>query len=340
MKSVSYSCLLVLAVAACGGSSSSPPVDTTLSAAPSADAKPSASAAVATATASASAVVTASASAAPVVESPKPAPIRVAFGLSTPESVLYDAEADRYLVSNINGKPLDDDNNGFISIHDPNEKAKIGLTKFIEGGKDKTKLSAPKGMAIAKGVLYVADINVVRMFDKKTGASKGEVAIEGATFLNDIAAAADGTIYVTDSGLNAEFKSTGTDAVWTIKGGKAKALFKSPDLGAPNGLYIEGKDVWVNTFSSGEIYKITDKGKVDATKPPKGQLDGFLKGGDDLYVSSWEGSSVLVKKKGATEWTVAVSGVKAPADIAWDSKRKVLLVPRFMDNAVETFEIK
>jgi hypothetical protein len=38
-----------------------------------------------------------------VVESPKPAPVRVSFGLSTPESVLYDEESDRYFVSNING---------------------------------------------------------------------------------------------------------------------------------------------------------------------------------------------------------------------------------------------
>jgi sugar lactone lactonase YvrE len=293
----------------------------------------------ATAEATATAAATAAATAEPVVE-PNPRPVRVAFGLSTPESVLYDEEADRYLVSNINGKPVDDDNNGFISIHDPNEKAKVGLTKFIEGGKDKTKLSAPKGMAISKGVLYVADINVVRMFDRKTGAPKGEVAIEGATFLNDVAAGADGTIYVSDSGLNAEFKPTGTDAIWTIKGGKAKVLFKSTDLGQPNGIYVEGKDVWVNTFGTGELYKVTDKGKVDAAKLPKGMLDGIIKGGDDLYVSSWEGSSVFVKKKGATDWAVAVSGVKAPADIGWDKKRKVLLVPRFNDAAMESYEIK
>jgi hypothetical protein len=42
--------------------------------------------------------------------------IRVAdVGLSTPESVLHDAVADVYLVSNINGSPLGKDGNGFIS---------------------------------------------------------------------------------------------------------------------------------------------------------------------------------------------------------------------------------
>ncbi len=40
--------------------------------------------------------------------------LAVAFaeGLSTPESVLYDAENDVYLVSNINDTPLAKDNNG------------------------------------------------------------------------------------------------------------------------------------------------------------------------------------------------------------------------------------
>ena len=47
---------------------------------------------------------------------PPPTPAwRVTEGISTPESVLYDAAADRYLVSNINGKPVDADNNGYIT---------------------------------------------------------------------------------------------------------------------------------------------------------------------------------------------------------------------------------
>src|SRR5580698_90218 len=58
-----------------------------------------------------------SASAAPA-EPAKPAgPASVAkyTGFAEPESVVYDVENDRYLVSNINGKPGDKDNNGFIS---------------------------------------------------------------------------------------------------------------------------------------------------------------------------------------------------------------------------------
>ncbi len=57
--------------------------------------------------------------AAPAPEPPKatgPTPVvRYTEGIATPESVLYDEANDRYLVSNINGKPTDLDNNGYIT---------------------------------------------------------------------------------------------------------------------------------------------------------------------------------------------------------------------------------
>ena len=69
-----------------------------------------------------------SASAAPApAEPPKPSapsPAAKYTGLSTPESVLYDADDDRYLVSNINGKPTDKDNNGFISALSPDGRSR------------------------------------------------------------------------------------------------------------------------------------------------------------------------------------------------------------------------
>src|SRR6201992_901027 len=113
----------------------------------------------------------------PPADPPKPAePTAVVkyTGWATPESVLYDADNDRYLVSNINGKPLDKDNNGFISVLSPD--GQITTLKWIEGGKNKVKLDGPKGTALAKGVLYVADITVVRTFDAKTGAPKADIA--------------------------------------------------------------------------------------------------------------------------------------------------------------------
>jgi sugar lactone lactonase YvrE len=285
------------------------------------------------------------ASAAPApAEAPKPAaptPVAKYTGLSTPESVLYDADGDRYLVSNINGKPGDKDNNGFISALSPD--GQVTTLKWIEGGKGKVKLDAPKGMGIVKGVLYVADITVVRTFDAKSGAPKGDVAIAGSTFLNDIATGADGKVYVSDTGIKFGANGpepTGTDAVYVIDKGHAKAIAKGSDLGGPNGLLSTDKGVVVVTFGSGEVYRVDDKGnKTDVSKPPTGALDGIVSLGDSLLVTSWQGSAIYKGTLGGA-FEMALPDQKSPADIGYDTKRGRVLVPHFTEDTVEAYELK
>jgi sugar lactone lactonase YvrE len=287
----------------------------------------------------------ASASAAPALSEPAkpapPTPVEKYTGLSTPESVLYDADNDRYLVSNINGKPLDKDNNGFISVLSPD--GQVTTLKWIEGGKNKVMLDAPKGLALVKGVLYAADITVVRMFDAKSGAPKGDIRIAGSTFLNDLASSADGKVYVSDSGLKVGpdgLAPTGTDAVYVIDQGKAKPIAKSPDLGAPNGLLATDKGVIVVTFGSGEVYRLDEKGKKEeVSKPPAGALDGVVALGDSLLVSSWQASAIFRGKLGGA-FEVALSDQKTPADIGYDTKRGRVLVPHFMEDTVEVYDLK
>ncbi|HEY4157639.1 MAG TPA: hypothetical protein VGM29_06060 [Polyangiaceae bacterium] len=272
-----------------------------------------------------------------------PTPIfRVTEGIMTPESVLWDEAGDRYLVSNINGVPNAADNNGYITELSPD--GKVVKDKFIAGGVGKVKLDAPKGSGIAGGVFYVTDITVVRKFDAKSGAPKGEIKIPGSTFLNDLAIAKDGRIYVSDSGVKPGekgFDPTGTDAVYEIdKTGKVKTLAKSKDLGGPNGLLVVDNGVLVNTLLSNELYRLDDKGaKQDVTKLPNGGLDGLASTGDSLLVSSWGASAIYKGKLGGT-FEVVLGELKGPADFGYDSKRKRVLVPRFMDNAVEAYELK
>src|SRR5439155_21962009 len=111
--------------------------------------------------------------------------------------------------------------------------------------------------------LHVADLTVVRKFDDKTGAPKGEIAIPGSTFLNDLAS--DGkSVYVSDTGMKAgaggNFEPTGTDAVWQITADKPTKLASGKDLNRPNGLDVVDGKLWVVTFGSNELYQI-DKGK-------------------------------------------------------------------------------
>ncbi|MCC6527965.1 MAG: hypothetical protein IT373_35290 [Polyangiaceae bacterium] len=302
---------------------------------------PSAASASASASAAGSSTPTASVSAAPPAPPPPTPAVRFTGGFATPESVLYDEAGDRYLVSNIQGKPTDADGTGFVSELSPD--GKVTSPKWIESGKNGVTLNAPKGMALAKGVLYVADLDRVRTFDGKTGAPKGEVLLPDATFANDVAAGPDGKIYVSDSGLKmkgSDFEGSGTDAVWVLENGRAKPLAKSPDLGRPNGLLVDDKGVLVVTFGANELYRLDDKGqKTDVTKLPKGSLDGIVAMGDALLVSSWEASAIFKGKLGGT-FEPVLSQLKAPADIGFDTKRSRVLVPRFVEDAVEAYDVK
>jgi sugar lactone lactonase YvrE len=327
---------ILAATASCGGESTPPPQSPppVTSAAP----EPAGSAAAATPPAAASAAP------ATPAEPPKPAPptpVVKYTGLSTPESVLYDADNDRYLVSNINGNPTEKDNNGFISVLSPD--GQVTTLKWIEGGKNKVKLDAPKGLALVKGVLYAADISVVRAFDAKTGAPKADIPVPGSTFLNDLASSPEGKIYVSDSGLKAGasgLEPDGTDAVYVIEKGKAKPIAKSTELGAPNGVLWTDKGLIVVSFGVGEVYRLDDKGKKqDVTKTPAGALDGVVALGDSLLVSSWQASAVFRGKLGGT-FDVVLSDQKSPADIGYDTKRGRVIIPHFLDNTVEVYDLK
>lgn len=265
----------------------------------------------------------------------------VTDGISTPESVLYDAAADRYLVSNINGSPDAVDNNGYITELSPD--GKITKPKFIAGGVGKTKLDAPKGSGIHDGIFYVADITKVRKFDAKSGAPKGDIPVPGAVFLNDLAIAPDGRVFVSDSGMKSGEKGltpAGGDAVYVIEKGKVKPLTKSPELHAPNGLLLLDKKLVCVTLGADEAFVLDDKGqKTEVTHLPKGGLDGIVSLGGDLLISSWQASAVYRGKLGSA-FEPVLTGVKSPADIGLDTKRSRVLVPHFTENSVEAFDVK
>jgi streptogramin lyase len=261
-------------------------------------------------------------------------------GFKTPESVMYDANADVYLVSNINvdGVPTKKDNNGFISRLNPD--GTVQNLKWISGGANGVTLNAPKGMAIVDGTLYVTDLDTVRKFDLTSGEALGEIPIEGTTFLNDLAADEDGAVYVSDTGLTADDKGigpNGTDAIYRISSGdEVSVIAKGKELTLPNGLEVnpDGK-LQVVAFGSSEIYTLDADGKRgDVLKMPAASLDGVITLKDGRRViSSWETSSLYtLAADGKVE--VLATGLPSPADLGYDSKRERVLVPIFQEDRV------
>jgi len=259
-------------------------------------------------------------------------------GLATPESVLYDAEADVYLVSNINGSPTGIDGNGFISRVGPD--GQVLELKWIDGATEGVELDAPKGLAVAGNVLYVADISRVRQFDRTTGRPLGTIEVPGSTFLNDVAPAPDGSLYVSDSGMafsGGSVVDTGSAAIYRILGnGSLEMLAEGSGLQRPNGLLVSPERGLVMVpFGSSAVFAVSDDGGLTAIVTlTAGSLDGVVETTDGtLLVSSWEGSSVFAVTPD-DQISVVADELPAPADIGYDPKRNRVLVPLFNDNSV------
>lgn len=257
------------------------------------------------------------------------------IGLSTPESVLYDEQADVYLVSNIGGSPLEKDGNGFIARVAPD--GTVDSLRWIDGGTEGVTLNAPKGMAFHGDTLFVADIDSVRAFHRGTGEALGARGVPDATFLNDLAVGPDGTLYVSDSGLEPDFSSSGTDAVYRFEGQRAVAVLEGTELSSPNGLVVVDSMLYMVPFGSPTIrgLRLGQQEAEQLTVLPAGQLDGVVALEDgSLLVSSWEGQAVYrarVDDPNAQVETV-VEGIPSPADIGYDTRRDRILIPVFNED--------
>lgn len=190
----------------------------------------------------------------------------------------------------------------------------------------------------------MADIDVIRRFDAKTGVPKGEILVQGATFLNDVAAAPDGTIYVSDMGMKIGprgLEPSGSDAIYKISpDGTLSTLAKGPELGRPNGLVVDGDLVRVVTFGTGELYAVGEDGKRTAgVKLPLGRLDGVVRlARGQLLISSREAHAIY-RGEPQGPFVVVQDGISSPADIGWDPKRSLILAPRLYESTLSLFEL-
>ena len=266
-------------------------------------------------------------------------------GFNVPESVRYDAELDVYYVASINGNPSQKDNNGFISRVRADSTSVV--TMLVEGGKKGARLNAPKGLALRGDTLYVADIDMLRMFHRRTGEYLGAVSLreQNATFLNDVAAAPDG-IYITDTGILFDAKGgvthPGVNRVFKVVGTTVTEVAKGDSLMNPNGIAWDatGNRFVLAPFGGPNLQTWAPGQAAPATLVAgPGGYDGVeVLSNGNILVSSWTDSTVHVIH-GGSHMMPLVKNVAAPADIGVDTKRNVLAVPRFNDGKVEFYRI-
>ena len=92
-------------------------------------------------------------------------------GLVGSECVRYDAAADRYIVSNLNGSEP-----GFVSVVTP--EGAVEKLKWIDGAA--SKLADPLGLFIAGDAIYLADVDTVRVYNRQSGAPVRAIPVPGA----------------------------------------------------------------------------------------------------------------------------------------------------------------
>ncbi len=255
-------------------------------------------------------------------------------GLRTPESTLYDAANQCVYVSNVVGDPKRADGDGYISKISPD--GKMIAEKWAQG------MSAPKGMRISNGSLWVSDIQHLVQIDLKTGQIALRVFVPSARFLNDVAIGPLSEVYVSD---------TLGSRIYKYDGMKTTQWMTGDELESPNGLLVKDGKLIVASWGLarpdftvdklGGLYSIDLKTreKLPITTEPLGNMDGLeLDAGGNFLASDWVAGKVFrVTPEGKAK--ELLSGISGAADIGWIPDGQTLLVPSGNGNRVFAYRI-
>ncbi|HEY2349315.1 MAG TPA: hypothetical protein VGH64_09875 [Puia sp.] len=260
-------------------------------------------------------------------------------GFESPESVIK--SGDRLFVSNIGGTKADPmalDSNGFIS--ELSADGKVIHQKFQKGI-----LNAPKGLAVVKDVVYVADVNRVVGFNVRSGEQVFEAGIPSAKFLNDLCKVDDKHVCVSETMSGQVLLVDLTDKSIRFLGSVEGANGVTYDEKTGT-LYAVGMGP---NMSGGKLYrknlKNTDTVFTVLENSPTGIFDGLemydnthLIASDWISFSSQKGRLIIYDLNNHTTKTIEVDS--GPADITYDPSSHTLFIPRMMVNSLVIEDIR
>lgn len=260
-------------------------------------------------------------------------------GLESPNSFVGDPSGKEYFISNINGEPQARDNNGFITKL--NAEGKVTDLKFIQGGVADVFLHAPKGMALMGPILYIADLDQLKGFDKTSGKLIVTVSFPTSSrtqvSLTDVAAAPDGVLYVSDQAANSIYR-VDPSAKYRVD-----LLIHDERLAGPAGIAIHPGTHHLITVSweKGKILDITPDGQLTELESNGFFTSRFqnLSGVDfdqwgNMYVSDFTKGKIWRMTRDH-RFQVIAEYLPAPADIGIDRMNNLILVPYHYVHAAE-----
>jgi sugar lactone lactonase YvrE len=266
-------------------------------------------------------------------QTPLGKPLRIVDSIPAPESVAIGPDGAWYVSAF--GK-FGNGADGAVYRVD----ADRGTRELYAGG-----LEDPCGVLFIGNTLWVADRKGVYRVTR----GKVELVYPASSFprplhfLNDLALGKNGTFYVSDTG---DSTRAGHGAVFALATGKPPTVVPGSDTVknqfSPNGLFTGGGDtLFVLGFRTG-ILSVTDgRGGWKDLAKGLGSPDGIdVAGGEGFYVSDNAGGDLfLVSRSGAKPPAKLASGLKAPADLVIDRKRRLLIVPENDGNRLSVYRI-
>jgi sugar lactone lactonase YvrE len=282
---------------------------------------------------------------APAAETAAPAPAAapaaltadwtVTEGIETPESTYYDEASGFIFASQIAGAPDGKDGNGRIVKLDAN--GKVIDAKWVTG------LNAPKGLRVVNGTLWVADLGEAVAVDVASGKITRRVPLEGAMFPNDVAAGADGTVYVSDMMGN---------KIYAVTDGKASVFVEGDQLEHPNGILVDGDRLIVggwggpikpdfSTETPGHLFAIDlkTKQKTLITQQPIANIDGLESDGSGGYVVTDYIKGQIIRVRNGQAQPVAQFPA-GTADIGWMAGHNMVIVPHMNENKLAAYTLR
>jgi sugar lactone lactonase YvrE len=253
--------------------------------------------------------------------------VRVYGSFDFAESCIFDPKRNVILAVNIGLRQNVQENDGYVSLIHPD--GSVHTSKWIGATRDNLTLNDPRGSAINKGILYLADLDFLRSFDLDSGQPLEAIELPDATMLNGIGVTADGTAYISNTRPVGRIYRVTAD-------GRTSTFVEGAPLDEPNGIAIdrEGNVVVVNVGDNA-VLTFNLSGDLIATEHSiESGNDGLVVTEDGTkYVSSVRFGSVSRIRRGQPAEIIA-SGIPSPASMCYDPIRKQLVIPMNPNNAL------
>lgn len=257
----------------------------------------------------------------------------VSDGIRRPESAAYDPVSGALYVSNMGGDARAKDANSYI--------ARIAIDGSSVDSTWVTGLNAPKGVDIGTGKLFVADIDHLVEIDIASAQITARYPAEGATFLNDVTVAPDGSVYVSDMEQA---------SIWRLADGQFTKWLEGDAIRSPNGLYAEAERLLIvangtaieNPGSNRYMMAISYADKSVTPLRDEvgiGSLDAIEPDGQGGYIlSDWAAGKVLyyTPAAGASEILTVSQGT---ADLEYVASQRMVYLPVMMSDKVIAYQV-